>query len=107
MRTTVQIPTRGDIANYFQRISLDNVPYILLFNYNARDSSWYLSLYDGSNNPILQGMKLVPNFSLTDQIQNPAWTGGVIITYDARPDPQPALLADLDGTVPLLYISAP
>lgn len=58
------IPLQKDTAFWTQRTPLDNSDYLLAFNWNDRDSAWYVSLQDLDGEPIVAGIKLVCNVPL-------------------------------------------
>lgn len=86
------ISTRED-PYYVQRTKLDGRVYILSFSYNEREERWYLSLLDETEDPIIQGLKLVSNWSLLFPHR-----------YDPRTPPGELSVADItgDGSPPKL-----
>lgn len=100
----VEIPTRGDIANYIQTTTLGGKTFILEFMYNDRDSSWYLSIKDISGTTIRSGIKLVPNFSLLRNLVSDSWNIGRVILFDSRVNPKPPILSDLGTASSFLYV---
>ena len=100
----VLIPTRSDVANYYQRTVLDGVVYNLRFYYNDRDNSWYLSISDVNGTPIRTGIKLIPNFPLMFRMADfTVWAGGILWLADARPIALPPVLADMGVNSLLIY----
>lgn len=56
----------ADHPNSRQTVTLGGNLVNLHFKYNTRNSSWYLSVLDSSNNDIiLSGLKVMPNQNLT------------------------------------------
>lgn len=54
-----------------QRVNLGGELYTLTFKFNSRNRAWYLSIYDSSNTvPLLEGLQLKPNASLTSRYNN-------------------------------------
>lgn len=102
---TVQIPTRGDIANYVQTTQLGGKTFLLEFRYNDRDSAWYLTINDAAG-PIRSGIKLVPNFLVLRNLVDARWNVGQLVVADSRPAPVPPLLAELGAAAVLLYLEA-
>jgi hypothetical protein len=99
----VVIPTRGDIANYDLKITLEKRVFSFRFRYNSRGSFWSLSIYDDQGNAIKQGIKLVPNYFLLRTLMDDTWGIGDIAIHDPRPTPATPVLADLSGNVQLIY----
>jgi uncharacterized protein DUF6983 len=60
---TLTIPVRNDIYFYRQFVTLDNEEYIMVFDYNQREDSWYLSIEDD----VLNGIRLSGNNDILDQ----------------------------------------
>lgn len=46
------------------RIVLNETAYLIRFSYNHTNDYWKFSLYDTQNNPIILGVKIVPQFPL-------------------------------------------
>lgn len=101
-----QIPC--DLVRPFwtQTTSLDGVPYLLTFRYNAREATYYLSI-DSADHTVnyVQGLKLVPNVPLL-MSKGPTPPGELyVLTQSATDDSPPGLgeLAD-GGRCALLYL---
>jgi len=60
---TLTIPVRKDIFFYRQFVTLDNTEYIMVFDYNQREDSWYLSFGDN----ILNGIRISGNNDILKQ----------------------------------------
>lgn len=57
-------------------IELENALYQLRFLYNTDDDAWTLSLRDKDNQPLIEGIKIVPNFPLLWLHHLPGVPGG-------------------------------
>lgn len=66
----VQVPLHPD-AYYSYAISLEGVSYTVRFKYVTRTLSWYMDLFTRDNEPVLVGIKLVPDHPLTFDYVNP------------------------------------
>ncbi len=64
--STLTIPTRNDVFFYRQFVTLDNEEFILIFDYNRREDSWYLSIEDN----ILNGIRLSGNNDILKQFHH-------------------------------------
>jgi hypothetical protein len=53
-----------DMNDSISRLSIDGKEYGLRFTYNEKYDYWNFGLYDWNNNPIIAGVKIVPNFPL-------------------------------------------
>lgn len=100
----VRIPSRGDLANYNELLSLDGKIFSFRFRYNDRDSSWYVSVYDVAGEAIRTGVKLIPNFPIVGQLVSNLWpSSGQLAVLDARKIPLPPTLAELGSVSNLFY----
>lgn len=57
----IEVP---DMNDSISRVVLVGVPYQIRFSYNAAGDFWKFSLFDIQSVPIVQGIKIVPNFPL-------------------------------------------
>ena len=64
--STLIIPTRNDIFFYRQFVTLDNEEFIMIFDYNQREDSWYLSIEDS----IINGIRLSGNNDILKQLHH-------------------------------------
>ena len=93
-------------AHYRQSTPLDGQVFVLHFDFNSRDSNWYLSVHDSDDQPIrgLVGRKVVVNFALQLRAYTDARPLGQLITVsDTQGDPG---LLDLGNGVILTYVPA-
>jgi hypothetical protein len=58
----MQIPYQYNDS--FSRVVLDRREYLLRFTYNNLFDYWTVGIYDINRNPIVAGMKVVPNYPL-------------------------------------------
>lgn len=72
-----------------QRVTLGTSSYNIVFKYNSRNESWYLNLStsDGQES-ILEGIKIMPNQSLTSRYLLPDFEGTLFCIRDKN-DPTP------------------
>lgn len=59
--TIIEVPDKNDSMS---RIVLNNVAYQIRFTYNDHGDYWKVGLYASTGEPIVVGMKIVPNFPL-------------------------------------------
>ncbi len=57
----IEVPDMNDSVS---RVVLSGTPYLIRFSYNATKDYWKFSLFDIQSTPIIQGVKIVPNFPL-------------------------------------------
>ncbi len=72
------IPTRNDVFFYRQFVTLDNEEFILIFDYNRREDSWYLSIEDN----VLNGIRLSGNNDILKQFHHLEVPRGELIIVD-------------------------
>ena len=59
--TIIEVP---DMNDSISRIVLNGVAYLIRFTYNDTKDYWKFSLYNSLKEPIVLGIKIVPNFPL-------------------------------------------
>ena len=59
--TEIDVP---DMNDSMSRIVLNNTPYQIRFTFNLTGNFWKFGLYDTMGDPIVQGVKIVPNYPL-------------------------------------------
>lgn len=57
-------PAGAENAHCSQRTTLDGRDYLFEIDWNQRESRWYLSMFDQTGDPILQGKKVVAGWDL-------------------------------------------
>lgn len=60
----LEIPTQPGIPHYTQQTELDGKTYTLEFEFIEREGFWMLHLGDQDGNPLVCGIKLVPDWPL-------------------------------------------
>lgn len=50
-----------------EQIELSGTIFILEFKWNALNEFWVMNIYTSTNDPIILGIKIVPDYSLLDQ----------------------------------------
>lgn len=71
-----------------QRTALDGTDYILTFDWNERSNHWHLSIADENDNSIIDGIKLVANFSLLRTVTSASKPPGLLfLTIPSGEDP--------------------
>lgn len=59
--TIIEVPDMNDSVS---RVVLSGTPYFIRFSYNDTRDYWKFSLYNAQSEPIVVGIKIVPNFPL-------------------------------------------
>ncbi len=60
----ITVQFREDETHTVQRVTLDDVSVRLDTYTNKADGCWYMDLYDGDDNPLVQGIALVTGLDL-------------------------------------------
>lgn len=66
-------------SEWREQITLDGDIFILEFKWNALNEFWMMNIYDGQVNPIVLGIKLVPNYPLLSQYIKDGMPRGEIV----------------------------
>lgn len=101
------LPTRTDgEARYTFECDLDEVTFQFSFEWNDRDSGWYMSISDVNGSPIISGRRVVLNYPLTNIYADARKPKGELIAIDTTDkNVEPGLL-DLGDRVLLMYMTA-
>lgn len=99
----ISIPVSLDLPAFVQRSTLDGVPYLLTFQWNEREPGWYLSVADRTGAPLMQGIKIVPNWPLFRRFPNTIRPAGELIAFDPQRSGGPVLLEDMGRRIKMLY----
>lgn len=99
----VLLPCEPGVARYTFRCELDRTTFNFAFEWNDRDSGWYMSIFDVSGNPLLSGRRVVLNYPLINLYRDTHLPLGNIMAFDSTgTDTEPGYL-DLGDRVYLSY----
>jgi hypothetical protein len=102
-QSRVPLTSADNISSFTVRVLLTGVEFILSFQYNQRDSSWWLSLYDALREPIIEGVKCVVGLPLLRNTVDARRPAGELVFLDlTKKDLDPGLL-DLGERIALIY----
>jgi hypothetical protein len=105
---TLQVVPTPDSTTPFwtETVTLDGTQYILLFNFNQRCATWYLSLQTIDGDDITDGIKLVAGWDLLVKCADPNRPPGRLYVLSTTSDWSPPGLADLapGGRCVLTYL---
>lgn len=79
---SLRIPTSTAFTDYRQTTTLEGRDYILRFLWNQREGSWFFSLFDADEDPIVEGVKVVVGFSLLRLVTDERRPPGVLLAVD-------------------------
>lgn len=77
-RLEIYVP---DMNDSFSRVILDGTEYLLRFTWNDTKQRWYFGIYTVLREPIVQGLKLVPQFPVNMQYIDKRLPSGVFGVY--------------------------
>jgi hypothetical protein len=70
-----------DLNDSFSKVVLDGTEYQIRFTWNDTAGRWFFGLFTILKEPIIQGVKIVPNFPLNLQYVDDRLPGGVLGVY--------------------------
>ncbi len=97
------IPLSTDSV-FSQVTSLGGQDFIMTFEWNARESAWYLDVADQDDIPIFTAVKVVVNWPLAARCVDPRRPRGVLIAIDSTGAGLDPLQDDLGKRVELFFI---
>ena len=77
-RLEIYVP---DMIDSFSRVLLDGTEYLLRFTWNDTKGRWYFGIYTVLREPIVQGLKLVPQFPINMQYIDKRLPSGIFGVY--------------------------
>lgn len=77
-RLEIYVP---DMNDSFSRVLLDGTEYLLQFTWNDTKGRWYFGVYTVLREPIVQGLKLVPQFPINMQYIDKRLPSGIFGVY--------------------------
>ena len=80
--TIIHIPDMNDSVS---KVILNSQPYYLRMQYLDTSERWMFSIYDIYRNPIILGIKIVPNFCLNLYYGRDDIPVGVFLAYSRKP----------------------
>ncbi|MCP4570118.1 MAG: hypothetical protein GY841_21260 [FCB group bacterium] len=107
---TIPITGAAEDGAFTQSVSLDNVTFILDFQWSDRAGFWYMDLLDANEDLIKAGIKIVVNQQLIWRISDARRPAGEIVAIDTRetdviPAQDPGL-GDLGTNIELIYMDS-
>ena len=70
-----------DMNDSFSRAVLDGAEYLLRFTWNHAEERWYFGIYTTLREPVVQGLKLVPQFPVNIQYIDERLPSGIFGVY--------------------------
>jgi len=103
---TLILPVDNSSASYDFQVQLENAWYRIELYFNFRVGYWFLSCYDGSENMLVAGRKVVLGANLLGRGVDPALPPGFIFAVDTSGQNLDAGYDDLGGRVLLTYVES-
>jgi len=100
------LPTRTDVPRYTFQIDLDESTFNFSFEWNDRDSSWYMSISDADELPLLMGRRVCVGAPLLDRFNKAGLPAGLLYAIDTTGKNIEPDFADLGDRVKLMYLEA-
>jgi hypothetical protein len=90
-------------AQWQEQIELDGLNYIFVFTWNALNEFWTMDLYNRDEEPLVQGIKIVPNYPLLQAYTFIGKPPGEIICQNVVNAPQEIKRFDMAQKFQLVY----
>lgn len=106
MAEPLEIPITQDQAFlqvFIILVTLAGNNYYLKFNWNEQSLSYYVSIYDSNNLPLLVGIPMVIDYDLTSRFQIPGLFPGILWFFDSSREGMEAAFGDLGQRCKVLY----
>ncbi len=101
---SVIIPFSPELSNFSQQITLDSQLFIFEFLWNERAEQWDMSVLDINEVPLVEGIKLVLNYSLFDQWVDRGLPPGELYAIDTTGEEEKITRNNLGPIIVLSYI---
>jgi hypothetical protein len=99
----LEIPLSNNETNYLIDVVLSGIEYKLRLLYNVRASFWSISIYEIDDTPIVEGVRLVINYPIFENIVNKKLPKGRLYLIDVSDTKIEALQDDLGTRCVLVY----
>lgn len=92
---------------YQERVRLEDRDYIFRFDWSNREKRFYVSIFDQDEEPLLQGLKVTPNWDLLSRHHsNPIVPSGSLIPVDLESGGVPPTFDDFGVRVRMFYYTS-
>lgn len=105
MAKIIPLSTRGDSLFFSISTVLDAEVFVFECKWNFRDESWYLSIFEEDNTPIVQGVRMVLGTYLGRKSTHKLFKSGVFVMVDTTGQSMEATQEDLGYRVKLIRFS--
>ncbi len=101
----MQVIPFNENSNFYQQITLDGSVFFLGFRWNALNEFWVMSVFDIDYNPIINAIKVVPNYPLLSQYTMLNRPKGEIICHNIVADDDVIRRYDMQQKFEMIYYS--
>ena len=98
------LPVVPSIAFYRIGVTIEDVHYVMDFQWNSTESAWYFDMYDLDENPIIVGVKVVLGAFLGRTANALPFKDGILVAVDTTRKGKEAGFDDLGTRVELRYL---
>jgi hypothetical protein len=99
----MQIIPSKEPGSYSMQITLTGTIFLLNFYWNAINQYWLMDILNGNNEPIVYGIKIVPNYNLTSQFVESGMPQGDIVCQNVLNQWGDIGRFDMGDTTELVY----
>jgi len=100
------IPTLQDSLSYTLQCELSGSTYLLSFDWNAADLSWYMTIADATEQILLAGKKLITGWPFLFRYVQPGLPPGEFLMQDTSGKNEKPTVDNLGTRVLLYYLTA-
>lgn len=102
--TPQEIPVNSDLPAQKFQTSMAGEPYEMKLAWNTREEAWGMGIATPAGDPIIEGVKVVPNYELLDQFADERLPKGYLVALDSTKRKDTIGRYDLGDTVPLVFV---
>lgn len=99
------IPFQKNLPSFSQEVTLENIPYIFDFAWNARGEFWSMSIYNRDQQPLVYGVKVVLLYPLIGKFVGRNLPPGEIYALDPSDNTENIEQNDFDSRLYLTYFT--
>jgi hypothetical protein len=81
---SLRVPTSTELTDYRQTTTLDGRDYVFRFLWNQREGTWFFSLFDEEDDPIVQSVKVTVQLPLLRLVTDPRKPPGILLALDTQ-----------------------
>jgi len=102
----VEIPVNSDLTNYQFQTTLEGLVYGFNVSWNDRLGRWVMSIYDGSDQPLVESVPVMAGPRIMEQYVTEGLPRGGIIFLDTSGESIDPGRMDLGDRVRMFYITS-